>query len=609
MDFKKKPKAKRVSSTKKPVSKPEEKRLSLNLQGQNFSKQIEIAEKLVVGHTKQFFFGKISSLRNVRNLILVWLFLMSGLLLSVSIFRSLGEASYKQAQFVEGGIYSEGLVGEVKTLNPIFASTEPEKAFAELAFVSLFGLDSSGKLNTELAKSVLTSNDYKNFDLKIFENVKWSDGKNLTANDVIFTIDLLKNKTINPSGYSSWASVKVSKKSDFELAFEMPTSSKLVLHALIFPILPKHKFDGVEVDKMRENQFSRAPITSGKFNFESVSRVGEKTTILLKKNEKYFAGAPKLAKFELVVFASEQDAEKALAGGEISGSPSVNLGDFEDSKRANLNESQVKLNRGIFAFFNNSTGVFKEKVVRQAVQKGVDISKIVSKMSSVDSLDFPVLSEDFNANKLEKTNVNLEEARAKLDEAGWVLNGKVRQKDGQKLRVSLSSTNEPNLEVASKELKSQLENLGFEVQLTIANKDDKSGGFIQSVLAPRSYDILVYELNFGADSADVYAFWHSSQANSNGLNFSNYSDAIADDLLLNARSAQSEEKQKDALTAFVKRWQDQVPAIVIARSKMNYVYRKSVKTFDVENKFVERINRYADVQYWQVDKSAIYKTP
>ena len=71
MDFKKKPKVKRVSSSKKITSKStEEKRISLDFRGKDLSKQIELAEKIVVGHTKEFFFGKISNLRNVQNLVL-----------------------------------------------------------------------------------------------------------------------------------------------------------------------------------------------------------------------------------------------------------------------------------------------------------------------------------------------------------------------------------------------------------------------------------------------------------------------------------------------------------------------------------------------------------
>ena len=176
------------------------------------------------------------------------------------------------------------------------------------------------------------------------------------------------------------------------------------------------------------------------------------------------------------------------------------------------------------------------------------------------------------------------------------------------MKMMLATVNGSNLEAAAKEFKRQLELLNIEVELAVANENDKSGSFFQSILQPRSYDILIYEIDFGADS-DIYAFWHSSQANAKGFNFSNYSDAIADDILLNSRNAKTDSEKRDQLTAFVKRWFSRAPAIGISQAKETYVFRKSVKTYDSENTLTEALDRYADVLYWQVDKTKLYKTP
>lgn len=165
-----------------------------------------------------------------------------------------------------------------------------------------------------------------------------------------------------------------------------------------------------------------------------------------------------------------------------------------------------------------------------------------------------------------------------------------------------------NLEAAAKEFKRQLELLGAEIELIVADGNDKSGSFFQSILQPRNYDILIYEIDFGADS-DIYAFWHSSQATANGFNFSNYADAIADDILLNSREAETDSEKRDQLTAFVKRWLSRAPAIGISQTKETYVFRKSVKTYDSKNILTEALDRYGDVLYWQVDKTELYKTP
>ena len=190
---------KKVSSRSLGISK-----LSTEIRDRDWLKTINYTELIVSKHIHTFFFEKFANLRNVKNLVLVWLFLMSGLLLSVMFFRIIGESSYMKNNFSNGGTYSEGIVGEVKNLNPFFASSDPEKSFAKLAFASLYDVDTSGKINTELADSVFTNNNFLDFNLKIRQDAEWSDGKKITADDVIFTVNLLKNKLVNSSRYESW---------------------------------------------------------------------------------------------------------------------------------------------------------------------------------------------------------------------------------------------------------------------------------------------------------------------------------------------------------------------------------------------------------------------
>lgn len=595
---------KKVSSRSLGISK-----LSTEIRDRDWLKTINYTERIVSKHIHTFFFEKFPNLRNVKNLVLVWLFLMSGLLLSVMFFRIIGESSYMKNNFSNGGTYSEGIVGEVKNLNPFFASSDPEKSFAKLAFASLYDVDMSGKINTELADSVSTNNNFRDFNLKIRQDAEWSDGKKITADDVIFTVNLLKNKLVNSSRYESWTKVKTSKINDYEIRFEMPTTSKLVLYTLDFPILPVHILGEVDPSKLRENRFSQNPITSGEFKFKSVGSSNGKTTISLAKNEKYFAGTPKLDYFEIVAYTKKQQLIEALVKGEVAASPSAELNDLPGyDERAKLAEKSSKINSGIYAFLNNSSSILKDKAVRQSIQKGVDVAKIRSKMSSVSRIDLPIINDGIKSDLPEAPKANKDEAEKMLDSAGWKKQNKTRFKNGQEMKITLATISDPNLERASKELKNQLENLGFSVEMTVSDKDDKTGSFIQSIIQPRAYDILLYRIDFGVDT-DIYAFWHSSQATSKGLNFANYSDAVSDDLLLNSRNAASDSEKNDQLVLFLKRWLSQAPAIGIARAHSNYVYRKSIKTYSSNNYLVDALSRYSDVRYWQIEKANLYKTP
>lgn len=614
MDLEKPKKVRRVSAIHKnsgrsTISKNKTVQISRTQNDITMSERADRIERVIVNHAKKVFFGRFSNLRNVRKLVIIWLTIMATLVLMVGVSRNMNSRSVSEDAFTSGGVYSEGIYGEIKTLNPIFASTEPEKSFEKLAFSRLYDIDNTGSLKGDLASSVSSSDNYKNFTIKMRNNAIWSDGQKISADDVIFTVKLLKDQVINPSNYKSWQGVDIYKNNDYELKFSVPTSSSSVLYSLNFSILPKHILENVSISKMRENDFSKNPITSGAFNFKSLQVREGKTTVVLNKNSRYYKGSPKLDGFEISAFQNMESLKKALIEGDILASPSVSLNDFEISDRKNFNEIQTPVNRGIYAFMNTDDEILKNIEVRQAIQFGLDLSKIRKNLNSTDALDYPTLSKFLNTGELVAPDYNLAQAEKKLNDAGWNKNSKgVREKDGKKLSINITTTSISNLSKISQEIKKQLEDLGFEVKSIIIDKDDKTGAFIQSVLRPRNYGILVYEIDLGADP-DIYAFWHSSRTNSNGLNFSNYKDAIADDFLFNARRAKNNTTKKEQLTLFVKRWLKRAPAIGVSQTKSTYVYRKTIKAYSNDSVFVSEVDRYADVLYWGVKKSTLYKTP
>ena len=126
--------------------------------------------------------------------------------------------------------------------------------------------------------------------------------------------------------------------------------------------------------------------------------------------------------------------------------------------------------------------------------------------------------------------------------------------------------------------------LGITVDVRIVDPLDPSQSVIQTVLQPRDFDVLIYRLVLGGDP-DVYAYWHSSQATSDGLNFSNYSNVVADDALSGGRSKAAGKYRADRYAA------------------------RSVSTIADDAKLVAAEDRYANVIYWATEKTSVYKTP
>ena len=151
----------------------------------------------------------------------------------------------------------------------------------------------------------------------------------------------------------------------------------------------------------------------------------------------------------------------------------------------------------------------------------------------------------------------------------------------------------------------QLEALGFEV---IRNIEEPGQDFIVNVIAGRSYDILIYEVELGANP-DLLVYYHSSQATQTGLNLSNYNSSVADDLILSARETADEAIKKQKYEAFLSRWLDDVPSIGLYQVNLSYFFDKNVKPFSEDLSLVVATDRFVDVRFWGVEKVVKNRTP
>jgi len=157
-------------------------------------------------------------------------------------------------------------------------------------------------------------------------------------------------------------------------------------------------------------------------------------------------------------------------------------------------------------------------------------------------------------------------------------------------------------------LAAQWRSLGVVVATTVINTDEPGANFVQNILQPRNYDVLIYELLIGADP-DIYAYWHSSQIGSTGYNFSNYSNPTADAALVSARSRLEPELRNSKYKTFAQQWLDDVPAIGLYQPVVVYAANSHVSSLDNASPFVTPADHYASVLDWSVRQRSVYKTP
>ena len=132
--------------------------------------------------------------------------------------------------------------------------------------------------------------------------------------------------------------------------------------------------------------------------------------------------------------------------------------------------------------------------------------------------------------------------------------------------------------------------------------------FVLNVLSARDYDLLLYEIDLGADP-DLFAYYHSSGVGSSGLNLSNYSSVLTDDLILAARTNSNPKLRATKYEAFLKQWVNDAPALAISQTELSYYYHSGARVFSEDNTLIYPTDRFADLSTWSVQKSLRSRTP
>ncbi|MBP7061184.1 MAG: hypothetical protein KBA91_04405, partial [Candidatus Moranbacteria bacterium] len=108
-----------------------------------------------------------------------------------------------------GGEYTEGSVSQPRYINPILSQTsEADADISALVYSGLFGYDAEGNLTKRLLDDYTVSDDGRTYTLTLKQGVKWHDGEELTADDVLFTISAIQNPAYKSPLRSNWLSVE-----------------------------------------------------------------------------------------------------------------------------------------------------------------------------------------------------------------------------------------------------------------------------------------------------------------------------------------------------------------------------------------------------------------
>lgn len=406
-----------------------------------------------------------------------------------------------------------------------------------------------------LAESMTPSSDYLSYTAKLRKNVKWSDGKPFTADDVVFTYEqMLKESN------GGWARsqlifdgqpVKVEKVDDYTVKFTLPTISMGALEALgnIF-IMPKHVYEGeANIENSTKNA---APVGTGPYKLKEY-KAGQ--YVKLEKNPDYFLGAPKIDNVVFRIISDANTAQLALQNGEIN-ALAVQPSDV-DKLKSNSKLSILPYDEGRIGYmaFNLSSKAVQNKDVRQAIAYALNRKEIINAAYISDKFAAPAYTllpneNAFHSDNVEKYDFNTNKAKELLAKAGV---------SGLKLKLAYTGNNVPQQKQAAI-IQQDLKAAGIDVELVGMD----SSALSQKLKKVQSdFDMYLNGYIMGIDP-DTF---NSLFVTGSPFNFMHYSNQEVDKLFQQGRVEKDQAKRKEVYNQIQKLVEDDAVFYPITENK------------------------------------------
>ena len=579
-------------------------------------RQLDKTTNAVVKHGRKFILDRWENIRLYRRSVISWLLLIlvliTGSFVQTVYYGNLNTTIASAA----GGTYIEGTTDKLSTISPLHATTDTERAASQLVFLGLLSYDNANKLHAELADSWSCDDTGKIWTVNLRPDVYWTDGQQLTANDVVFTVDLMKDSTVNSTLASSWKNISTAAVNDTTVRFELQTALMSFDTSLTFGVLPKHSLEGkssLELASLFSQTDNPIPST-GPFIFDHTEELSGYSIWHFRPNDSFYGGKPKLDELAIRTYNSSDDLINGLFRGEVNAISNVTADDLEKFDNDKYNILQLKTSGGIFALFNNDGTITSDRRVRTALRHGLDRQAIIDKildtnnnLSSPVKLETPIATGVYESiDKLKQPDYNLDEAAKELDNAGWVkVNGSdYRMKGDQELSLNIVTISGTSYAKVADMIAEQWQKLGVNAKVQAVDPNQAQ----QLYLMPRNYDVLVYQMHLGADP-DMYAYWSSTQAEQTGLNLANYRSTRADLALTNARSNANAEAREARYNAFVNQWLNDVPAIALYQPSFFIVTDSNVDSLHSGDSLIDASSRFREVHSWTVGSRQVMNTP
>jgi peptide/nickel transport system substrate-binding protein len=475
--------------------------------------------------------------------------------------------------------YREGVVGRTVSVNPLTATTRADHELVSLVFGGLVALGPGNSLVPGLASSWTVDPSGKAWTFRIRDDAKWQDGAPVTADDVVFTVDVIKDPRYGGPSAASWRDVTARADGERVVTFELSTPIGGFLQAATQPIVPAHLLRGVPIAQLADHPFGQKPVGSGPFTLVSLDEhhaVLEPSTFQGTPSPGVGPGSgpgsapptaapstvestrprPRLPGIELQFFEDPAALMAAWEAGSLdgaSGLPAADASRLAAEPGNRLLRYPSSTLTAVVLNLRKTRPEFRDPRVRVALLKAIDRDRIVTDAYAGGAVradaPLPPSSWAFSSTASKALTFDAEAARKDLLAAGWKAIGRKLARPGGKAPLAFDllspdkETNPSNYATAAS-IASDWQALGLDVTHMALPATD----LVAKRLRPGSFSAAVVDVNIGLDP-DLYPLLASTQTTSLGLNLSGVQDRALDKLLIAARAPGTDQVRTAAYAA------------------------------------------------------------
>jgi len=506
-----------------------------------------------------------------------------------------------------GGSYSEALIGKLQRLNPVLDYyNHVDRDVDRLIYSGLIDYDTQGLPKPDLAESWGVSFDGLSYNFQIREDAYWHDGNPVIADDIVFTIDLMRDPdSVLPEDKKNfWQGIEVVSLGEKNLQFRLTEPFSPFMDFLSFGILPKHLLSGMTYGEMINSEFNLNPIGSGPYKFEGLTtNQGEIDGVILAANTDYYFSPPFIDEIIFRYYPDHKSAYAAYLEGNVQGISEISE---EIIPQVLMNEklslfSMVKpeISLVILNLDNNDVRFFQEENIRRSLLLGLDRKGIIDRVLQGQGIiaDVPILMNSwayYDGNQ--RIDQDNQQAISLLRESGFTIEQEgslVRSNAGVNLTFSLVHPDDSYHTRIAESIKADWQKLGVQVDMVSVPYNQ----LILDHLQPLVYEAALIDINyFRSPDPDPYPFWDQAQQ-TGGQNYSQWENRVVSQYLEEARVDRDFDERAKLYRNFQVIFSDEIPALPLFYPIYNFAIDKSVQGVRTGAMY-DTSDRYWNVTEW-----------